>query len=87
MINERVTRIVYSWICCNVYAQPNEYKMEMGGIAKACSYLDNAKNSSLYKNICPLDGVIARYIFDSLKSIKGGYLVCGIKVDTANKIY
>lgn len=58
------------YICLSASAQELEYKMEAGGGLGGCFYIGDA-NSTPFKNLGGMGGLIARYILNPRMAIKG----------------
>lgn len=57
-------------ICLPISGQELEYKMELGGGVGGCFYLGDA-NSTPFKNLGGMGGIMARYIFNPRMAVKG----------------
>ncbi len=67
---------------CGVSAQELEYNMEVGGMAGGCFYMGDANNTSLFKDVALMGGVIARYNINPRMAVKGDLAVGHIKGST-----
>ena len=63
-------------------AQKLEYNMELGGMAGGCFYMGDANNTTLFKDVQMVGGVLARYNINPRMAIKGDLAIGRIKGTT-----
>lgn len=68
-------------------AQDLEYKMELGGALGSSFYLGDANYSGLFKDLCAMGGVVARYNLNPRMAVKGNLVAAGISGTTEGSEY
>jgi hypothetical protein len=68
-------------------AQDLEYKMELGGALGGSFYLGDANYSGLFKDLCAMGGVVARYNLNPRMAVKGNLVAAGISGTTKGSEY